>query len=303
MVVHPLPLSGLALCAGAGGLELGLTIANPGYRTVCFVERDAHAAATLVARMADQALDDAPVWSDVRAFDGRPWRGRVDILTAGYPCQPFSSAGKRLGEADPRHLWPDIARIIAEVDPEWVFCENVVGHLHMGFAEVARSLEGLGYRVAAGVFSAREVGASHHRRRLFILAHAHGSLVQVRQRADGGRRQAQVRGQAPAEHSGHSLGLDAVLGAAALDAGAGAGEDAGNLLLFAPGPGDVAAWSDIILRRPDLKPAVPGDADGVATRLDRQRLAGNGVCPLAAAVAFRTLSAVLTTPPSVGPSL
>lgn len=293
MALPPQRLNGIALCAGAGGLELGLHIAEPGYRTVCFVERDAHAAATLVARMADQALDDAPVWSDVRAFDGRPWRGRVDILTAGYPCQPFSFAGKQLGEADPRHLWPDIARIIAEVGPEWVFCENVVGHLHLGFDVVARSLEGLGYRVAAGVFSAREVGAGHYRKRLFLLAHADGGLVQVRQRADGGRRQAQVRGQAPAEHCGDGLGLDAVLGAAALDPGPGAGEEPGALPLFAPGPSDIKAWSDILLRRPDLKPAVPGDADGVATRLDRQRLAGNGVCSLAAAVAWRTLSAVL----------
>lgn len=75
-------LAGLSLCAGYAGLDLGLTIAEPGYRAVCFVEREAHAAATLVARMEDQALDQAPVWSDLRTFDGRPWRGRVDILTA-----------------------------------------------------------------------------------------------------------------------------------------------------------------------------------------------------------------------------
>lgn len=293
MAFRPPRLYGLALCAGAGGLELGLHVAEPEYRTVCFVERDAYAASALVARMVDQTLDQAPLWSDVRAFDGRAWRGSVDILTAGYPCQPFSLAGKRLGEADPRHLWPDIARIIGEVGPEWVFAENVLGHLHLGFDVVARDLEGLGYRVAAGVFSAREVGAGHFRRRLFILAHADRGLVQVRQRGDGGRRAAQVPGQASAEHCGHGLVLDAVLGAHALDPGAGAGAAAGDLPLFAPGPGDVAAWSDILLRRPDLKPAVPGDADGVATRMDRQRLAGNGVCPLAAALAFRTLKAVL----------
>lgn len=296
MAPYPQGLNGIALCAGAGGLELGLRIVEPGYRTVCYVERDAHAAATLVARMEDQTLDQAPLWSDVRTFDGRPWRGRVDILTAGYPCQPFSLSGKRLGEADPRHLWPDVARIIGEVEPEWVFCENVVGHLHMGFPNVARDLEGMGYRLAAGVFSAREVGASHYRRRLFLLAHADGCMVQIRQRADGGDRRAQVRGQAPSEPRGHGHVLDVVLGADALHPGAGADETPGDLPLFAPGPGDLAAWTDLLLRRPDLKPAVSGADDGVAAWLDRQRLAGNGVCPLAAAYAWRTLSAVLSMP-------
>ena len=77
-------LFGLSLCAGAGGLDLGLMLAEPGYRAVGYVERDAFAAAVLVARMEDAALDQAPVWDDVAAFDGRPWRGAVDVLTAGF---------------------------------------------------------------------------------------------------------------------------------------------------------------------------------------------------------------------------
>ncbi|MBU2652629.1 MAG: DNA cytosine methyltransferase, partial [Bacteroidetes bacterium] len=132
------PLCGIALCAGYGGLELGLHIAEPRYRTVCFVEREAHAAAALVTRMEDEAVDRAPVWDDVKSFDGRPWRGRVHILTAGYPCQPFSSSGRRRGTKDPRHLWPDVARIVGEAEPEWVFLENVLGHLDLGFSEVGR---------------------------------------------------------------------------------------------------------------------------------------------------------------------
>lgn len=109
-------LFGLSLCSGAGGLDLGLTIAMPGYRTVGHVERETYAAAILVARMEEATLDPAPVWDDVASFDGRPWRGAVDIITAGYPCQPFSVAGKRKGADDPRHLWPHVAHIIGEVE-------------------------------------------------------------------------------------------------------------------------------------------------------------------------------------------
>ncbi|GAB6127291.1 DNA cytosine methyltransferase [Humidesulfovibrio idahonensis] len=293
MAFSPPSLYGLALCAGAGGLELGLHIAAPGYRTVCYVERDAHAASTLVARMEDQTLDQAPLWSDVRAFDGRPWRGSVDILTAGYPCQPFSLAGRQLGQADPRHLWPDVARIVDEVRPEWVFCENVIGHLHLGFDVVARDLEGLGYRVAAGVFSAREVGAGHFRRRLFILAHAVGLPVQASKWADCRGRKGQVRVQASDDTVRNGDRLDPVLAVTALNPGTGAGAVDRDLPLFAPGPGDIAAWSDVLLRDSGLIPALPGDADGMAGWMDRQRLAGNGVCPLAAAYAWQTLSAVL----------
>ena len=137
-------LFGLSLCSGAGGLDLGLAIAIPGYRAVGHVERETFAAATLVARMEDASLDRAVVWDDVGTFDGRPWRGAVDIVTAGYPCQPFSVAGKRRGADDPRHLWPHVARIIGEVEPPFVFLENVAHHLRLGFPEVASGLVGMG---------------------------------------------------------------------------------------------------------------------------------------------------------------
>lgn len=160
----------LSLCSGIGGLDRAVGLATSGRaRTVCYVEREAFCAAILASRMADKGMDAAPVWSDLRSFDGRPWRGIVDCVIGGYPCQPFSFAGKRGGECDPRHLWPDIARIVAEVQPGVVFFENVAGHLTMGFPAVRRELEGMGYRVTAGLFTAAEVGAPHRRERLFIL--------------------------------------------------------------------------------------------------------------------------------------
>src|SRR5690606_6368707 len=139
--------------------------------------RETFAAATLVARMEDASLDQAVVWDDVATFDGRPWRGAVDIVTAGYPCQPFSVAGKRRGADDPRHLWPHVARIISEVEPPFVFLENVAHHLRLGFPEVASGMVGMGYKLAAGLFTAAEVGAPHKRERLFILATREGDQL------------------------------------------------------------------------------------------------------------------------------
>lgn len=160
----------LSLCTGVGGLDAGVHLACRNARTVGYVEIEAYACAVLEARMAEQALDEAPVFTNLRAFDGKPWRGVVDCIVGGYPCQPFSHAGKRAGDDDPRHLWPDIARLVREVEPGRVFFENVAGHLSLGFREVGEGLQAMGYRVAAGIFSAAEVGASHRRERLFIMA-------------------------------------------------------------------------------------------------------------------------------------
>ena len=167
-------LFGLSLCAGAGGLDLGLHLAMPEYRTVCYVERESYAASTLVARMEDSALDPAPVWDNVTDFNGKAWRGVVDIIHGGYPCQPFSVAGRKLGDKDPRHLWPHIARIVREIKPPVCFFENVGGHLRLGFEQVHDDLRSMGYRVKAGLFTAAEVGAPHKRERLFILAYREG---------------------------------------------------------------------------------------------------------------------------------
>lgn len=284
---------GISLCAGYAGLDLGLHIAEPAYRTVAYVERESHAAATLVARMADQALAEAPVWDDLRSFDGRAWRGRVHIVSAGYPCQPFSQAGSRRGAEDPRHLWPEVARIVDEAQPEWVFAENVEGHLSLGFAEVAGSLRELGYTAKAGLFTAREVGARHRRRRLFILAHADRIGRGLRPGPGG---DAEADGRLPARHCGDQRRpILAERGRPVLDSSLAHFEGArlvggdGGIPIFAPGPGELQAWEEVLHRRPDLQPALLRDDDGMAGRLDRSRGAGNGVCSLAAALAWAVL--------------
>ncbi len=167
--IHP-GLRSIELCAGYGGLGLGIELAVPGSRSVCLVERESFLIDQLVEAMDKNLMAQAPIHSDVKTFDGRPWRGFVDCITGGYPCQPFSIAGKRLGASDPRHLWPHIFRIVDEVMPAACFFENVDDHLNMGYDQVHADLERLGYIVEAGIFSSAETGASHVRERLYILA-------------------------------------------------------------------------------------------------------------------------------------
>ena len=176
------PRHGLSLCAGGGGLDLGLMLAEPGYHTRAFVEWDDWPRTVLIAAQRAGYFAPAPIWDDLRSFDARPFRGAFDTVLAGYPCQPFSAAGKRGGANDPRHLWPEVARVIQECSPEWAFLENVSGHVSLGLETVLRELWDMGYTPAAGLFSAAEVGAPHQRLRIFILAHTdepasgHGDL-------------------------------------------------------------------------------------------------------------------------------
>lgn len=173
----------ISLCAGVAGIDLGLRLADPTIRTVCYVEWAKFPAAVIAARIKDGALDEAPVWDDVGTFDGRPWRGKVDLITAGFPCQPVSLAGKRLGMSDERFIWGDIARIIDEVRPGRVLLENVPGIVSADdgrFLDVVLgSLVALGFDCEWDIFSAAETGAPHKRERWFCLGvrselgHAH----------------------------------------------------------------------------------------------------------------------------------
>ena len=164
----------LSLCTGYGGIERGLDLAGVEHRVIAHVEIEAFAIANLVAKMEASELDAAPVWSNLKTLPVDCFRDRVDILTGGYPCQPFSAAGKRLGEEDPRHLWPYIKEIIRAVRPVRCFFENVEGHVSLGLREVISDLESLGYTTAWGIFSAREVGAPHQRKRVYIMAYSSG---------------------------------------------------------------------------------------------------------------------------------
>lgn len=195
-------LRALHLCAGYGGFELALRgIA----RTVAHVERDSYAAATLVARMDEARLDQAPIWSDLTTFDGHPWRGRVDLITAGFPCQPFSAAGKKLGLDDDRWLWPDIERIIREVRPRFVFLENVPGVVRAGLPAVLYSLAQLGFDAEWGLYAASDVGAPHERQRFWLVADRCRAQLEGRRTVTGTPAHARLADQgSDVGHSGGS---------------------------------------------------------------------------------------------------
>lgn len=162
-------LRSLALCAGYGGLDLGVRLVCP-VRLVGVVEREAYAAALIAAGMVRGDLDLAPIWDDVATFDGRPWRGRVDLVTAGYPCQGESLAGNGAGVDDERWLWPHVMRIVDECGARFLFCENVAGHVARSFGVVLRDLAARGWSVEWDLVPASTVGAPHIRERVFFLA-------------------------------------------------------------------------------------------------------------------------------------
>jgi len=298
------PTRGLSLCAGIGGIDLGLRLAlGERYRTVGYVERDAFCAATLVARMEDAALDCAPIWDDLATFDGKPWRGGVDLVSAGFPCQPFSTAGLRLGKADERWLWPAIARVLRDVRPQrYVLLENVPPVIRHGLGDILGTLAELGFAAEWDVFSAAGVGAPHRRRRFFLLGVA-----------DGGRER--LEGLAPAGPEARPVGRSG--GAKVADAdGRGREVERGGGVLdrhraalgvnanrpsewtpWPPGPSDAEGWEAYLAAGGPL-PAVRRGVDGAAPRVVRHRVErlhalGNGVVPLVVAHAFRALAARL----------
>jgi len=172
-------LTHLSLCTGYEGIGRGLRRIFPNVREVAYVEIEAFAIANLVAKMEKGYLYATPIYTDLKTFPYKEFYGKVDFLSAGFPCQPFSAAGRRASTEDPRHLYPYIARGISECRPTYVILENVEGITWSKTADgesvlkyVLGDLEERGYRTSWGVFSASEVGAPHQRKRVFILAYS-----------------------------------------------------------------------------------------------------------------------------------
>ena len=164
----------LALFAGAGGGILGGKLL--GWRTVCAVEWEPYAASVLLARQNDGILPAFPIWDDVQTFDGKPWQGVVDVISGGFPCQDIASNGKGDGINGSRSgLWKEMARIIGEVRPQYVFVENSPMLTRRGLGTVLGDLAKMGFNAEWGVVSAAEVGAHHKRSRIWIVANSNNS--------------------------------------------------------------------------------------------------------------------------------
>jgi DNA (cytosine-5)-methyltransferase 1 len=164
-------LNELALFAGAGGGILGGKLL--GWKTVCAVELDDYARRVLLARQDDGCLPHFPVWDDVRTFDGKPWRGLVDVVSGGFPCQDISAAGKGAGITGERSgLWREMARIIGDVRPRYVLVENSAALASRGLGTVLGDLAAMGFDARWGVFSAGDAGARHKRERMWVYADA-----------------------------------------------------------------------------------------------------------------------------------
>ena len=160
----------LALFAGGGG---GILAGHMlGWRTVCAVEIEDYPRRVLLQRQADGLLPRFPIWDDVATFDGRPWRGKVQIITGGFPCQDISAAGKGVGlEGERSGLWGEMARIIREVRPQYAFIENSPMLTIRGLDRVLCDLAEMGFDANWGVLGADDVGAKHKRDRIWVVAY------------------------------------------------------------------------------------------------------------------------------------
>jgi len=159
----------LALFAGAGGGILGGHLL--GWRTVCAVEWEPYPASVLCARQNDGLLPPFPIWDDVQTFDGKPWRGIVDVISGGFPCQDISVAGNGDGlDGERSGMWREMARIIGEIRPKYTFVENSPMLVTRGLERVLADFTAMGYDSRWGVISAADIGANHRRERIWIYS-------------------------------------------------------------------------------------------------------------------------------------
>jgi len=255
-----------SLFAGIGGIDLGLRSVVKGLRTVGYVEGEAFCIAHLVAQMEAGKLDSAPIFPSFREVNFRRFSGSVDIVSGGFPCQPFSTAGKREGVEDPRHLWPGIVRALEILRPQVAFFENVDGiasakspGYHSVLHHVLSDLEGLGFRATAGSYSAEEVGAPHRRKRWFILAVCDPDEYGKSVSAVDDEASRMLCDVADADQLGTQVQIEGGQSAKQIAGGAG-------------------WWS--------VEPHVGRVAHGVSLRLDRLRALGNACVPAQCVRAF-----------------
>lgn len=307
-------LNELALFAGAGGGILGSNLL--GWNTVCAVERDAYAAQVLAQRQNDGILKPFPIWSDIASFDGKPWKRIVDVISGGFPCQDISAAGKGAGiDGERSGLWAEMARIISEVGPEFVFVENSPMLVGRGLARVISDLAQMGYVMQWARFSASNFGAPHQRDRLWIVGHSRS------ERFDEGRENHSKHDRQVFSSTGkhpqplantNRIRLEKKWLSERLDSEepnfGGNGAHVANTNSFGceqmeqrvisgtPSKGPASSIKHGSITRGwkwwSVEPRLGRVANGVAYRVDRLKAIGNGQVPIVAKSAFKFLASI-----------
>lgn len=275
----------LALFAGSGGGILGGHLL--GWRTVCAVERDAYAAQVLAQRQNDGILEAFPIWSDVTTFDGKPWRGIVDVISGGFPCQDISVAGKGAGIEGARSgMWKEMARIIGEVRPQYVFVENSPMLTTRGLGVVLGDLASLGFDAEWGVLSCEDVGGVHLRLRIWIVA-TNTKKLQRNGSKNNGKHSFGEKSK-----SGNGFSQTVFADDWSKRRKGGQQKQVFRFSRF-PWGKDVRRIEDL-RNRPDLpEPLIRRINHDVAFGVDRLKAIGNGQVPRVAATAFNILSSRL----------
>lgn len=263
------PVRYLSLYSGSAGGDVGLQHLL-GWQCVGYVEWNKYCCRVIAQRIRDGLLSDAPVFDcDIREWIrlsyAASYTGLVDVVAAGFPCQPFSEAGVKAGEDDERNMWPATIDAICTIKPKCVFLENVPGIITGGYVlTVLDQLYASGYKALPPLrLSASDLGASHRRERIWIVAYADGC---EQGRGEWAEREADQRNPDVARH-----GAQRAMAAAQNGIRAGDGER------IAP-----QWWT--------AEPAICRVADGVADRMERLTALGNGQVPVCAAVAFQLLA-------------
>jgi DNA (cytosine-5)-methyltransferase 1 len=273
-------LNELHLFAGAGGGILGGMLL--GHTTVCAVEIEPYCRKVLLQRQRDGILPKFPIWDDVCTFDGNPWRGKVDVVCGGFPCQDISAAGKGAGITGERSgLWGEMARIISEIRPKYAFVENSPMLTLRGLDRVLGDLSEMGYDARWGVVGASHVGAPHRRERIWILAYSTQLF------SNGGNDNSRVGLERETQSKlGNDCGAKNVADSN-LSQCQGTRQPSRSNQKY-PNPLPYGAWW-----RHDPaetpKSCMGRMANGVANRVDRLKAIGNGQVSIVAATAFRIL--------------
>jgi DNA (cytosine-5)-methyltransferase 1 len=273
----------LALFAGAGGGILGGHLL--GWRTVCAVEWEAYPASVLCARQNDGLLPTFPIWDNVQTFDGKPWRQIVDVVSGGFPCQDISAAGKGVGiDGERSGMWGEMARIIYEVRPKFVFVENSPMLTSRGLGRVLGDLASMGFDARWGVLGAADIGAKHQRDRIWIVGKrmANTNLPQLKR-----------KGKSIGIQEGFTrIGNSSSMVSDSTSIGQSGQRQHEQSIRSKTNQNWQTNYVESIGRPQQwfIEPNVGRVADGVAARVDRLKAIGNGQVPLCAATAWRILS-------------